>query len=183
MGGSEKVYVNTELHAKPWPCASRVAGGGLLRLGQCTGPARTTQGRRVGGLQPKLRFLGVAGEFGDVVESAKNKRRVIRVGLTASLGGHHTMASARIAHRCRRRLAGRARMGGRKCTNPRRCKFLTGPPAQLRSGRVLSFGLGVENRSVYPAGTPPRSRGLDLAGARLALGRAWPARAREKGFC
>ena len=64
-----------------------------------------------------------------------------------------------------------------------RCKFLTEPPAQLRSGRVLSFGLGAGNRPVYPAGTPPRSRGLDLAGARLALGRAWPARAREKGFC
>ena len=51
--------------------ASRVAGGGTLRLGQGTGPTRTTQRRRVGGLRPKLHSIGVAGEFGDVVESAK----------------------------------------------------------------------------------------------------------------
>ena len=42
-----------------------------------------------------------------------------------------------------------------------------GPPVQhsyVRSGRVLSFGLGAETMPIYPAGTAPWPRGLDLAG-------------------
>ena len=46
-----------------------MAGGGVPRLCQGAGPTRTAQGRRVGGLEPKLCSLGVAGEFGHVVES------------------------------------------------------------------------------------------------------------------
>ena len=43
--------------------------------------------------------------------------------------------------------------------------------------------LGERNRPFGPEGSAPQSRGLDLVGARLALGRAWPARARKKSFC
>ena len=46
-----------------------MAEGGALRLGQGAVPTRIAQGRRVGGLEPKLCSLGVAGEFGHVVES------------------------------------------------------------------------------------------------------------------
>ena len=61
----------------------------------------------------------------------------------------------------------------------RRGKFLTGPPVQLRSGRVLSFGLGAGNRPIEPAGTAPWSMGLDLVRAPFAFGRAWPSRRRQ----
>ena len=50
-----------------------------------------------------------------------------------------------------------------------RGEYPRGHPA-LRS--LLSFGLGAGNRLIHPAGTPPRSRGLDLDGARLARSRA-----------
>ena len=43
---------------------------------------------RVGGLQSKLCALGVTGEFGHAVESAKNARRGRRACPTASLGAH-----------------------------------------------------------------------------------------------
>ena len=56
-----------------------------------------------------------------------------------------------------------------------RGEYPRGPPA----GRVLSFGLGAGNRLIHPAGTPPRSRGLDLAGATFAFGRAWPSGRRK----
>ena len=152
--GARKYTVNAERHVKPWPRASRMAGGGLLRLGQCTGPTRTTQGRRVGGLQPKLHHLGVAGEFGDVVESAENARRGVRVGLTASLGAHHTMASARIARRCRRRLAWRARMGGSKCTNSLTQIIF------FRSWRAAALGY-----PCFSLSSPPQWRGSTSARA------------------
>ena len=79
--------------------ASWVAGGCALRLGQGAGPTRTTQGRRVGRLEPKLHSLGVVGEFGHVPESAKYKRRGRRACPTAPLGAHGAMASARRARR------------------------------------------------------------------------------------
>ena len=92
--------------------ASGVDTGDVARLGQGAGPTRTTQGRRVGRLEPKLHSLGVAGEFGHLPESAKNKRRGRRACPTAPLGAHGAMASARRARRRRRRLAWCARMGG-----------------------------------------------------------------------
>eukprot|EP00964_Phaeocystis_antarctica_P055739 scaffold32802_cov61-Phaeocystis_antarctica.AAC.8 len=55
------------------------------------------------------------------------------------------------------------------------------PADWLRPRAFLRTGCG--KQADLPTGTAPRSRGLDFAGARLALGRAWPARAREKGFC
>ena len=48
--------------------ACRGVAGGALRLGQGAGSTRIAQGRRVGRLQPKVHSLGVAGQFGDVVE-------------------------------------------------------------------------------------------------------------------
>ena len=128
--------------------ASRVAGGGTLRLGQGTGPTRTTQRRRVGGLRPKLHSIGVAGEFGDVVESAKNGRRGRRAGPTAPLGAHHAMASTRRARRRRGRFARRPRRKGGKCSNSRRGKLLGGPSVQRRARRVGSFALGAGNRPI-----------------------------------
>ena len=47
-----------------------VAGGGVLRLWQGAGPTRIAQGPSVGGLQPKVHSLGVAGQFDDVVKLA-----------------------------------------------------------------------------------------------------------------
>ena len=103
--------------------ASRVAGGLALRLGQGAGPTRIAQGRRVGGLRPKLHSIGVAGEFGDVVESAKNGRRGRRAGPAAPLGAHHAMASTRRARRRRGRFARRPRRKGGKCSNSRSVKL------------------------------------------------------------
>ena len=48
---------------------------------------------------------------------------------------------------------------------------------------MASVALAKHHRTSRSAGTAPRSRGLDLAGARFALERAWPTRAREKGWC
>ena len=97
------------------PRASRVAGGGALRLGQGAGPTRIAQGRRVGRLQPKLCSLGVAGEFGDVVESAEIARRGGRECQAAPPRVHNAMASARRARRRRGRFARRRRRRGGKC--------------------------------------------------------------------
>ena len=121
--------------------ASRVAGGGVLRLWQGAGPTRTTQGRRVGGLRPKVHSIGVAGEFGDVVESAENARRGRRAGLTAPPRAHHAMASARRARRRRGRPARRPRRRGCKCTYSRRGKFLTKGPRSRRDRRAVAVTL------------------------------------------
>ena len=47
-----------------------VAGGGVMRPWQGAGPTRIAQGPSVGGLQPKVHSLGVAGQFDDVVKLA-----------------------------------------------------------------------------------------------------------------
>ena len=88
-----------------WQRASRMAGGGVLRLGHGAGQTRTTQGRRVGGLQPKVHSLGVDGEFGHVPESAEFARPGRRAGPTAPLRAHNAMDSARRAGRRRGGLA------------------------------------------------------------------------------
>ena len=54
FGGAQRMF-------KRLRCASRVAGGCARLLGQGAGPTRIAQGRRVGGLEPKLHSLGVAG--------------------------------------------------------------------------------------------------------------------------
>ena len=86
-------------------------------------PTRIAQGRRVGGLEPKVHPLGVAGQFGQVVEWAENARRGRRACPTASLGAHQAMASTRRARRWRKCPSRRPRRRSGKCSNSLRSKF------------------------------------------------------------
>ena len=69
------VYMGTALNDQP---SSGVAAGdvtGLWPKGSHLRCPRIAQVRRVGRLEPKLHSLGVAGQFGHVVELAENARR------------------------------------------------------------------------------------------------------------
>jgi len=91
-------------------------------LGDPTGPwpcrwhARITQRRRVGELEPKTVFLGVGGQFHELVKRTKNRRRASRAPSGGAPGRAHLVGNAQ---RARRRLAGLVRRvgsGRAKCT-------------------------------------------------------------------
>ena len=63
----------------------------------------------------------------------------------------------------------------------RRCKLLAYSPTHCCGSRAASIALAKHHRTSKSAGTAPRSRGLNLAGARFALERAYvqPERAKR----
>ena len=78
--------------------------------------ARITQRRRVGELEPESYFLGVGGQFQDLVKRRETRLRASRARSGGAPGRAQPVAFAR---RARRRLAGLARRAGRgraKCT-------------------------------------------------------------------
>eukprot|EP00964_Phaeocystis_antarctica_P062655 scaffold37559_cov66-Phaeocystis_antarctica.AAC.6 len=102
--GGEKIP-----HTRRTRGVSGVAKGDIAGLGRDAGHTRIAQGRRVGGLEPKLRSSALPGcsrpVFG-LVESAKN----------APPRSHEAMASTRHARRGHGRPAPRARLRACKCT-------------------------------------------------------------------
>ena len=96
--------------------AFRGVGGDARGPWPCHWHARITQRRRVGELEPELCFLGVSGEFHELVKRRKNRLRASRARSGGASGRAQPAAFARHA---RRRLAGLARRAGRgraKCT-------------------------------------------------------------------
>ena len=140
---------------------SRVVGGGAMRLRQGEGPTRIAQGRRVGGLRPKLHSLGGAGRFGDVVESAKNARRGRRVHPATPPRAHQAMTSTRRARRCRGGLARRQRRKAGKCSNSRQSSadftiFIAGSTSVMKI--VTSMVCKVYPRRLPPTRPPTHNR-------------------------
>ena len=105
VGASEHGWVRMVL------CACRGVGGDVRGSWPCHWHARITQRRRVGELEPESYFLGVSGQFHDLVKRRKNRLRASSGGAP---GRAHTVGSAR---RPRRRLAGLARRTGRGRAN------------------------------------------------------------------
>jgi len=79
-------------HGKIPAGASGVAAGDGTGLWQGLRCPRIAQRRRVGRLEPKLHSLGVAGQFGHVVESAENARRERRACQTEPPRAHGASA-------------------------------------------------------------------------------------------
>ena len=97
-------------------CACRGVGGDSPRPWPCRWHARITQRRRVGELEPKTVFLGVGGQFHELVERTKNRRSASRARSGGAPGRAQPVGNAQ---RARRRLAGLARgtgSGRAKCT-------------------------------------------------------------------
>ena len=78
----------------PWPCHWH---------------ARISQRRRVGELEPKTVFLGVSGQFHELVKRRKNRLRASRARSGGAPGRAHLVGNAQ---RARRRLAGLVRRVG-----------------------------------------------------------------------
>ena len=105
---------------KPRATASRGRIGGVLGAcrgvaGDVPGPwpchwhARISQRRRVGELEPKTVFLGVGGQFHELVKRWETQLRASRGRSGGAPGRAHLVGNAQ---RARRRLAGLARRAG-----------------------------------------------------------------------
>ena len=148
----ENSNTGTCLNFGELPAATREPGG----WGRCpaTRARRQTDedlaSRRVGGLQPKMHSLGVAGEFGDVAESAQNTRRGRRVRPSTPLGGPpgHGEYPACTSTPTRGSPARRPRRRGGTYSNSRRSKLLGRPSVQRRARCVGSLALGAGNRLI-----------------------------------
>ena len=96
--------------------ARRGVGGDARGPWPCHWHARITQRRRVGELEPKTVFLGVGGQFHELVKRTKNRRRASRAPSGGAPGRAQPVG---YAQRARRRLAGLVRRvgsGRAKCT-------------------------------------------------------------------
>ena len=97
-------------------CACRGVAGDVPGLWRGRRHARITQRRRVGELEPELYFLGVSGQFHELVKRRKNRLRASRAPSRGAPGRAHPVGNARRAHRCLAGLARRAGRGRAQCT-------------------------------------------------------------------
>jgi hypothetical protein len=103
VGASEHGWVRMVL----WAC--RGVGGDVRGSWPCHWHARITQRPRVGELKPKTVFLGVGGQFHELVKRRKNRLRASRARSGGAPGRAHLVGNAQ---RARRRLAGLVRRVG-----------------------------------------------------------------------
>jgi len=97
-------------------CACRGVAGDVPGLWRGRRHARIRQRRRVGELEPELYFLGVSGQFHELVKRRKNRLRASRAPSRGAPGRAHPVGNARRAHRCLAGLARRAGRGRAQCT-------------------------------------------------------------------
>ena len=97
-------------------CARRRVAGDVPGLWRGRRHARITQRRHVGEPEPELYFLGVSGQFHELVKRRKNRLRASRAPSRGAPGRAHPVGNARRAHRCLAGLARRAGRGRAQCT-------------------------------------------------------------------
>ena len=122
-------------------CARRRVAGDVPGLWRGRRHARITQRRHVGEPEPELYFLGVSGQFHELVKRRKNRLRASRAPSRGAPGRAHPVGNARRAHRCLAGLARRAGRGRAQCTEFRRGKFLTKGPRSRRDRRAVAVTL------------------------------------------
>ena len=115
-GENERPWVRVGASEHGWMgelCAFRGVGGDPTGPWPCRWHARITQRRRVGELQPESFFLGVGGQFHDLVKRTENRKSYVDPEHRLRGGASGRAQPVAFARHARCRLAGLARRTGR----------------------------------------------------------------------